>query len=620
MVRKPWRTPRVYGSTALALILLYATAISAQQPVTTEVILAGFRSLYSPSVLTFQGVKRLWLGGWLTDDDPSQFLASGGCGDDLSGVVGADKIFYSELVSGIWTWPVLVFAKVGFHVNDPSVIQPPSSDGIDRSQWLYMYYTALNNNDARCGRFDRYHMVGFASSTDGGKTWTDHGIVIDKAEGGDGFGAWSPSAVVVGNEIWIYYHTGTPDFSQPINFRIRCNLTGWQKLSGPERLTFAVPQGSPVLVSNLDITYQGSQFVMLANTTDLHNIVRYVSQDGMVWVQHPQDVNPIIGGGPNAVLTPHAETVSTDRYRTYFGFDTGTGSNSLHAWEFVAPPQAVNSAQFISQSVPSSLSVGQTASVSVTMQNIGTTTWTPASQYRLGSQNPQDTLTWGIGRMDLAPSDAIIPGQSKSFALTVTAPPSPGVYNFQWRMVQEGVEWFGALTPNAVVTVTTSSQPTLSLSATPTTITPGQSSTLSWSSTHTTSCTASGGWSGTKATSGSEAVSPAVTMRYTLNCSGATGDVTQSTTVTVTPRGDLDGNGKLTLTDVRWLIEMLAGTRPKDLTTADLTSDGKLTLADLQALIRLLVGMPCAKKLATSSALSHNQISVSYIPGLLFPI
>jgi len=54
----------------------------------------------------------------------------------------------------------------------------------------------------------------------------------------------------------------------------------------------------------------------------------------------------------------------------------------------------------------------------------------------------------------LAPGDSVGPGQSKTFTWTVTAPSSPGTYNFQWRMVQEFVQWFGATTPNVAVTVT----------------------------------------------------------------------------------------------------------------------------------------------------------------------
>ena len=51
-------------------------------------------------------------------------------------------------------------------------------------------------------------------------------------------------------------------------------------------------------------------------------------------------------------------------------------------------------------------------------------------------------------------------------------------------------------------------KPTVTISASPTTITDGQSSKLTWSSTNATSCTTSGSWSGSIATSGSEKVSP----------------------------------------------------------------------------------------------------------------
>ena len=115
-------------------------------------------------------------------------------------------------------------------------------------------------------------------------------------------------------------------------------------------------------------------------------------------------------------------------------------------------------AQFVSQSAPSSMAAGQTYSVSVTMKNTGTTTWTAAASYKLGSQNPQDNGTWGNGRQILAAGDSIASGQSKTFTFNVVAPATPGTYNFQWQMLQEYVQWFGDKTPNVAVTVTSFSQ------------------------------------------------------------------------------------------------------------------------------------------------------------------
>ena len=78
--------------------------------------------------------------------------------------------------------------------------------------------------------------------------------------------------------------------------------------------------------------------------------------------------------------------------------------------------------------------------------------------------------------------------------------------------------------------------PTVSLSAAPTSVVTGSSSTLTWSSTNATSCAASGGWSGTKPTAGSE-VTPSLTSNasFSLACSNAAGGTaTASVTVTVT--------------------------------------------------------------------------------------
>jgi uncharacterized protein (TIGR03118 family) len=79
-------------------------------------------------------------------------------------------------------------------------------------------------------------------------------------------------------------------------------------------------------------------------------------------------------------------------------------------------------------------------------------------------------------------------------------------------------------------------RPTVTLSAAPSTITLGQSTTLTWSSSTGTTCTATGGWSGAKAATGSESVTPAATgsVTYTIDCSGGTYGKSGSATTTVT--------------------------------------------------------------------------------------
>ncbi len=76
---------------------------------------------------------------------------------------------------------------------------------------------------------------------------------------------------------------------------------------------------------------------------------------------------------------------------------------------------------------------------------------------------------------------------------------------------------------------------TLTISVEPTTITVGQSATITWT-TNGAACTATGAWSGTRGASGSESVSPAAagTYTYTLVCSGGGYGESQVTSATLT--------------------------------------------------------------------------------------
>ena len=76
--------------------------------------------------------------------------------------------------------------------------------------------------------------------------------------------------------------------------------------------------------------------------------------------------------------------------------------------------------------------------------------------------------------------------------------------------------------------------PTLTLTATPTTVDAGGSATLTWSSTHADSCLASGDWSGSKAASGNEIMGPLTgDTTYTLTCSGAGGSSNKTVAIAV---------------------------------------------------------------------------------------
>jgi hypothetical protein len=91
--------------------------------------------------------------------------------------------------------------------------------------------------------------------------------------------------------------------------------------------------------------------------------------------------------------------------------------------------------------------------------------------------------------------------------------------------------------------------PSLTLSASPTSISANQGSTLTWSTQNATGCSASGGWSGSKAVSGSQSVGPlTTTTSYAMQCTGSGGTVSRSVTVTVTGTPPPPGSPTVTVT------------------------------------------------------------------------
>ncbi len=93
---------------------------------------------------------------------------------------------------------------------------------------------------------------------------------------------------------------------------------------------------------------------------------------------------------------------------------------------------------------------------------------------------------------------------------------------------------YGFVQADAAFALNPSVPPAPTLTASAISVTLGTTITLTWASVNATACTASGGWTGTLATSGTQTVTPASgSSTYTLTCSNAAGaSVASSTTVT----------------------------------------------------------------------------------------
>ena len=171
------------------------------------------------------------------------------------------------------------------------------------------------------------------------------------------------------------------------------------------------------------------------------------------------------------------------------GFLSGCrGAGLLPAQPPVVPTAAITAS-------PATVSPGSTATLS----------WTTAYASTV-------TIDNGIGVVAASGSMAVTPSSTTQYTLTATSTN-------------------GTATSVATVTVH-SNPPTAKLTAAPTTITAGNSATLTWSTTNTTSVSIDNGI-GTVAASGSTTVSPTTTTTYTLTATGSGGTVTATATVTV---------------------------------------------------------------------------------------
>lgn len=101
-----------------------------------------------------------------------------------------------------------------------------------------------------------------------------------------------------------------------------------------------------------------------------------------------------------------------------------------------------------------------------------------------------------------------------------------------YGIIQPGVPAYQGSFGHTRCTYGVATPPTATLSANPASITAGQSSTLTWSSTNATSCTGTNFSTG-GATSGSVAVTPGATTNYSVTCSGTGGSASDSATVSV---------------------------------------------------------------------------------------
>ena len=138
------------------------------------------------------------------------------------------------------------------------------------------------------------------------------------------------------------------------------------------------------------------------------------------------------------------------------------------------------------------------------------------------------TIDNGVGTVATSGTKVVYPTQTTTYTLTVTGAG-------------------GSATRSVTVTVNAAAPTISGFTANPSTITKGQSTTLSWSSTGGTSATIDNGV-GAVATTGTKVVSPTQTTTYTLVVTGPGGSTNRNVTVTVSSGGGIPVINSFTVT------------------------------------------------------------------------
>jgi hypothetical protein len=137
---------------------------------------------------------------------------------------------------------------------------------------------------------------------------------------------------------------------------------------------------------------------------------------------------------------------------------SGWGYDGIVGYVWTAPQSYPYAAAFISQSVPTTMELYTTQSISITMKNVGTATWLTGNDIYLATASPQDNLFWCVqdqrnqignpiyNRVNLP--NAVAPGQAVTFNFAVKPNSCLGYATpFTWRMLGSNVTFASEDTP-----------------------------------------------------------------------------------------------------------------------------------------------------------------------------
>ncbi|HJQ26003.1 MAG TPA: putative Ig domain-containing protein [Blastocatellia bacterium] len=207
--------------------------------------------------------------------------------------------------------------------------------------------------------------------------------------------------------------------------------------AGPGPLTIITP--APLQFGFIDSLY--SQSLIASGGTPPY---RWSLKDGSGSLPPGLVFNPtgLVGGTPTTEGT-YAFTVQVT--------DAASATSQKDFTITITRVSANLNASFASQEVPARLEPGQSFAAVIRFINSGAQPWILSTLY-LRSQNPTDNGVWG-GNIVPIYGDSVVPGDTLEARFFAFAPRTPGVYDFQWQLYQDGQGYFGQMSTNVRITV-----------------------------------------------------------------------------------------------------------------------------------------------------------------------
>jgi hypothetical protein len=200
------------------------------------------------------------------------------------------------------------------------------------------------------------------------------------------------------------------------------------------------------------------------------NVVYVV--DGCGWWYYHAHLDSVAGGlyigqrvaaGTQIGVVGNTGSAASTSPHLHFSMYPGTYSQGIDPFPYLSAVESTACGGPVTQrndatvltgnsSVPGSLAPGEVRSVTVRVQNTGSTTWPANSAYRLGASS-SNGLVWSnvsCGGYSSGVTDAraglcssVPPGGIYDFTFSVQAPAGGNSALLSARMVQDSVEWFG---------------------------------------------------------------------------------------------------------------------------------------------------------------------------------